>query len=108
MHNSHRRLLLQAIAASWMLSVSKIGFATSVHIVAIRVWPASTYTRITLESNLPLKYRQFTLSKPDRIVVDIEDVHLNEVLREMTRQVQATDPHLKQVRVGQFNKKPCG
>lgn len=105
MHNSHRRLLLQAIAASWMLSVSKIGFATSVHIVAIRVWPASTYTRITLESNLPLKYRQFTLSKPDRIVVDIEDVHLNEVLREMTRQVQATDPHLKQVRIGQFNKK---
>jgi N-acetylmuramoyl-L-alanine amidase len=55
-HNSRRRLLLQSAAASWLLSVSRIGFAASPHVVAVRVWPSTTYTRITLESSQSLKY----------------------------------------------------
>lgn len=59
---------------------------------------------MTLESNTPLKYRQFALKNPDRIVVDIEGVHLNSVLKEISSQVQSGDPYLKQARVGQFDK----
>ncbi|WP_145497846.1 N-acetylmuramoyl-L-alanine amidase AmiC [Yersinia bercovieri] len=103
-HNSGRRRLLQGAAAAWMLSVSRVGFAASSHIVAVRIWPSSTYTRVTLESNTPLKYRQFALKNPDRIVVDIEGVHLNSVLKEISGQVQSGDPYLKQARVGQFDK----
>ncbi|OUY15999.1 N-acetylmuramoyl-L-alanine amidase [Yersinia pestis subsp. microtus bv. Altaica] len=103
-HNSGRRRLLQGAAAAWMLSISRVGFAASSHIVAVRVWPSSTYTRVTLESNTPLKYRQFALTHPDRIVVDIEGVQLNSVLKEISRQVQSADPYLKQARVGQFDK----
>ncbi|AKP32903.1 N-acetylmuramoyl-L-alanine amidase AmiC [Yersinia aleksiciae] len=103
-HNSGRRRLLQGAAAAWMLSVSRVGFAASSHIIAVRVWPSSTYTRVTLESNTPLKYRQFALKNPDRIVVDIEGVHLNSVLKEISSQVQSGDPYLKQARVGQFDK----
>ncbi|EPS8492496.1 N-acetylmuramoyl-L-alanine amidase AmiC [Yersinia enterocolitica] len=103
-HNSGRRRLLQGAAATWLLSVSRVGFAASSHIIAVRIWPSSTYTRVTLESNTPLKYRQFALTNPDRIVVDIEGVHLNSALKEMTKQVQSGDPYLKQVRVGQFDK----
>ncbi|CNF13313.1 AMIN domain-containing protein [Yersinia mollaretii] len=103
-HNSGRRRLLQGAAAAWMLSVSRVGFAASSHIIAVRVWPSSTYTRVTLESNTPLKYRQFALKNPDRIVVDIEDVHLDSVLKEISSQVQSGDPYLKQARVGQFDK----
>lgn len=70
-HNPGRRRLLQTVAASWMLSVSKVGFAASSQIIAVRIWPSSTYTRITLESSTPLKYKQFLLSSPARVVVDI-------------------------------------
>ena len=99
-HNSGRRRLLQGTAATWLLSVSRVGFAASSHIIAVRIWPSSTYTRVTLESNTPLKYRQFALTNPDRIVVDIEGVHLNSTLKEMTKQVQSGDPYLKQAHSG--------
>lgn len=103
-HNPGRRRLLQGVAATWLLSVSRVGFAAASHVIAVRVWPSSTYTRVTLESNVPLKYKQFALSNPDRIVVDVEGVQLNSVLKGLAGQVRKEDPYLKQARVGQFDK----
>ncbi|MCC3749281.1 N-acetylmuramoyl-L-alanine amidase AmiC [Rouxiella badensis] len=103
-HNSRRRLLLQSAAASWLLSVSRIGFAASPHVVAVRVWPSATYTRITLESSQSLKYKQFRLQNPSRVVIDIEDVQLNSVLKGIGEKIRAQDPYISQLRVGQFNK----
>ena len=102
-HNLGRRRLLQGVAASWLLSVSRTGFAASSHVIAVRVWPSSTYTRVTLESNVELKYKQFALTNPDRVVVDIEGVQLNSVLKGIVGQVRDDDPYLKQARVGQFD-----
>ncbi|WP_047607585.1 N-acetylmuramoyl-L-alanine amidase AmiC [Rahnella aquatilis] len=104
-HNPGRRRLLQTVAASWMLSVSKVGFAASSQVIAVRIWPSSTYTRITLESSTPLKYKQFLLSDPSRVVVDIEGVHLNNVLKGLSEKVQQSDPYIRQARVGQFDTK---
>lgn len=103
-HNLGRRRLLQGVTATWLLSVSRVGLAAVSHIVAVRVWPSSTYTRITLESNIALNYKQFALTHPDRIVVDIEGVHLNSILKGIAGQVNANDPYLQQARVGQFDK----
>ncbi|NYY75363.1 hypothetical protein DMI60_19505 [Escherichia coli] len=72
-------------------------------VVAVRVWPASSYTRVTVESNRQLKYKQFALSNPERVVVDIEDVNLNSVLKGMAAQIRADDPFIKSARVGQFD-----
>jgi N-acetylmuramoyl-L-alanine amidase len=104
-HNSARRRLLQSVAASWLLSVSRVGFAASAQVVAIRVWPASTYTRLTIESSTPLKYKQFLLTNPHRVVIDIEGVHLNSVLKGLGHQIQQSDPFIKEARVGQFDQK---
>ncbi len=104
-HNSGRRRLLQSVAASWLLSVSRVGFAASAQVVAIRVWPASTYTRLTIESSTPLKYKQFLLTNPHRVVIDIEGVHLNSVLKRLGHQIQQSDPFIKEARVGQFDQK---
>lgn len=104
-HNLGRRRLLQSVAASWMLSVSRVGFAASSQVVAVRVWPASSYTRLTLESSTPLKYKQFLLTNPHRVVIDIEGVHLNSVLKGLGQQIQHSDPFIKQARVGQFDQK---
>ncbi|SQI36280.1 N-acetylmuramoyl-L-alanine amidase AmiC precursor [Leminorella richardii] len=104
--NYLRRRLLQGAAATWLLSVSGVGAAASMAtVVAVRVWPSSTYTRITLESNIPLKYKQFALANPNRLVIDIEGVQLNSVLKNISSQVQQSDPYLKLVRVGQFDTK---
>lgn len=104
--NYLRRRLLQGAAATWLLSVSGVGAAASMAtVVAVRVWPSSTYTRITLESNIPLKYKQFALANPNRLMIDIEGVQLNSVLKNISSQVQQSDPYLKLVRVGQFDTK---
>ncbi len=72
-----RRRFLQGAGAMWLMSVSPVGLAAAAQVVAVRIWPSSTYTRVTVESNHVLKYRQFALSNPERVVVDIEGVNLN-------------------------------
>ncbi|MGC8074395.1 AMIN domain-containing protein, partial [Salmonella enterica] len=72
---------LQGAGAMWLLSVSQVGLAAVRQVVAVRIWHASSYTRVTVESNRLLKYTQFALSNPDRVVVGIEDVNLNSVLK---------------------------
>ncbi|AOM42303.1 N-acetylmuramoyl-L-alanine amidase AmiC [Xenorhabdus hominickii] len=104
-HNSSRRRLLKGAAAVWLLSISPIGYAANSKVIAVRIWPASSYTRVTLESNIPLKYRQFSLSNPNRIVIDLQGIQLNSVLSSMGTQIQKRDPYLKLVRAGQFNPK---
>lgn len=98
-----RRQLLRGAGAMWLLSVSPLGFAASSRMIAVRVWPASAYTRVTLESSEQLKYRQFALSNPQRVVVDIEGVQLNAALKGLGQHVSASDPYIKAARVGQFN-----
>ncbi len=86
-----------------LLSVSRVGMAAKSHIVAVRIWPSSTYSRMTLESNVPLKYKQFALSHPERLVIDIDGLHLNPVLKGVDKQVRVDDPFIKNARVGQFD-----
>ncbi len=102
-HNHVRRRLLQGVAATWLLSVSRVGLAAVPSIVAVRIWPASSYTRVTLESNVTLQYRTFTLSSPDRLVLDIEGLRLNSMLSQLGERVRQEDPYIGQLRVGQFD-----
>ncbi|TCV92609.1 N-acetylmuramoyl-L-alanine amidase AmiC [Biostraticola tofi] len=103
-HNAGRRLFLQGATATWLLSISRLGHAAASDVVAVRIWPASSYTRVTIESGSALHYRQFVLTNPDRLVIDISGVHLNSVLRSMGKLVQGSDPYLANIRAGQFDK----
>ncbi len=58
---------------------------------------------MTLESNVALKYKQFALTNPDRLVIDIENLHLNSVLKGVNQHVRVDDPFIKNARVGQFD-----
>jgi len=70
-------------------------------VVAVRIWPAPDYTRVTIESDGALKARQFFVPYPPRLAVDIEGVELNPALRELVGKVRADDPNIAGVRVGQ-------
>lgn len=98
-----RRRLLTGAGAMWLLSVSQVGLAATSQIIAVRVWPASSYTRVTIESSHVLKYRQFALSNPERLVVDIEGINLSSVLKGVGNQIRSDDPFIRSARVGQFD-----
>jgi N-acetylmuramoyl-L-alanine amidase len=95
-----RRTVLKA-GGTLLLSVLAPLPAFAKQILAVRVWPADEYTRVTLENDSELKATHFTVENPDRLVVDIEGITLNATLKEIVAKIQANDPYLKQVRVGQ-------
>ncbi|MCW5636392.1 MAG: N-acetylmuramoyl-L-alanine amidase [Rubrivivax sp.] len=71
-------------------------------IVAVRVWPARDYTRVTIESDRPLDARHNLIEAPHRLTVDIDGLELDAALREIVGQVQPDDPYIQGVRAGQF------
>ena len=44
---------------------------------AARIWPATDYTRVTLESSEAIAHTVFTLDNPERVVIDLENVRAN-------------------------------
>lgn len=97
-----RRLFLQLAASTLLFTVSGHARAAVTGLVAVRVWPADDYTRVTLESTAPLVFKQFTVDNPDRLVVDLEGVSFDSVLQSLSSKVLADDPYIKAVRVGRF------
>ena len=83
-----RRRLIGAATFTALLSLTRVGHAAGARqIVAVRVWPSSTYTRITLESPEPLRFKHFTMKDPERLVVDIDGVQLNSALKSLDGKV---------------------
>lgn len=97
---SRRRTFLQA-GGTLLLSVLLPQTAHAARILAVRVWPAEDYTRVTLENDSELKTTHFLVKNPDRLVVDIEGLELNATLKELVAKIQSNDPYIRQVRVGQ-------
>ncbi len=69
---------------------------------AARVWPAQDYTRITIESVQPFVYKMSVIRNPDRVVVDIENIDLNQMIKSLSDKILASDPYIKQIRVAKF------
>lgn len=71
-------------------------------ITSTRVWPAQDYTRITLESAVPIGYQLLLLKNPERLVLDLEDVASTPAIEELGGKIGANDPYVKALRVGRF------
>ena len=94
-----RRGALQMGGVVLLLGVQHI--ARGATIVAVRLWPAKDYTRMTIESDSELKARQFFITDPPRLAVDIEGIDLIPALRELIAKVTSDDPNISGIRVGQ-------
>ena len=95
-----RRDLLQGGTLALLLGVQQI--ARGATIVAVRVWPAADYTRVTIESDARLQTQQLTVGSPPRLAVDITGIELNPQLRELVGKIKPGDPYINGLRVGQF------
>ena len=96
-----RRHLLQSTATVLLLGQAQIARGAS--ILAVRVWPAAEYTRVTIEADTPLNTQAQFVANPPRLALDIEGIELNPALRELVGKVRSDDPYITGVRVGQFN-----
>ena len=94
-----RQALRQLGALSLTLAGTDLVFGAA--IVAVRVWPAADYSRVTIESDRALVARQFLTDNPPRLVIDIDGLELSPALRELVGKVRADDPFIAGVRVGQ-------
>ena len=95
-----RRGLLQAGGVVLLLGRQHIAQGAS--IVAVRVWPAPDYSRVTLESDIPLTAKPIFVPTPPRLAVDVERLDLNPALKELVAKVRPDDPNISSIRVGQF------
>ncbi len=94
-----RRDLLRQGALVLLLGTAQI--ARGATIVAVRVWPAPDYSRVTIESDGALKTTQTFVANPPRLAVDIEGIDLSPALRELVAKVRSDDPTIAGIRIGQ-------
>lgn len=94
-----RRTLLRTGTLVLLLGVQHI--ARGANVLAVRIWPAEDYTRVTIESDGALKAQKFFVIDPPRMVVDIEGIDLLPGLRELVGKLKSDDPNIAGIRVAQ-------
>ena len=98
---SNRRLALKQLGSVALL-LGAADLAWGATIVAVRLWPAADYTRVTLESDTALVAKHFIAENPLRLVIDIDGLELSAALRELVGKVRSDDPFIAGLRVGQY------
>ena len=102
-----RRDFLRWTGAGLTLLVTPLAWGKSQPtLIAVRVWPAADYTRVTLEYKTELsqalKFTHLLLKNPDRLVLDIEGVEFNSVLQSLPGKILENDPQIRLIRAGRF------
>jgi N-acetylmuramoyl-L-alanine amidase len=101
-HNWRRRQILRAGASTLVLGLVAPRLAMASSVLGVRVWPARDYTRVTIESDQPLQNAQQLLQGPDRLVVDLSGLDLDQALKDLVSKITPNDPQISSVRVGQY------
>jgi N-acetylmuramoyl-L-alanine amidase len=95
---SRTKIFLLAIGL--LTSIGSAGAADRVS--AVRIWPAQDYTRITIESDKPVRHELLLVKNPERLVLDLEDTDIGSVQQEIAGKVQPSDPYIGQMRAGRY------
>ena len=102
-----RRLFTrQLIAATFgVATLLKWRSAAGATVMAVRIWPARDYTRVTIELDRELKFTQKYLRGPERLFVDLEDLDIDPQIKDIVAKVAPNDPYIASVRVAQYASK---
>ncbi len=89
------------VGGSLVLLLGAHQIARGATVVAVRLWPAPDYTRLTIESDGLLKSKSVVGTDPPRFALDVEGLDLDSALRELVAKVRPEDPYIHAVRVAQ-------
>src|SRR5690554_4874047 len=95
---SRRGLLRLGLSAP--LFALDLPVAAAATILAVRVWPAPDYTRVTLEHDSKPVFSHATLTGPHRLMVDLEGIQVDGPIRDVVSKVRPDDPYIARVRIG--------
>jgi len=74
--------------STWLVLFSALLVSAFVDAAAkvksVRIWPSPDSTRIVLDLSEPSKYTYFSLNKPDRLVVDLQNSNLTADLKKLS------------------------
>ena len=101
-----RRTALHGLG-SIALSLGGAEIAFGAEILAVRVWPADDYTRVTVESDARLGARHFLAQNPPRLVIDVDGLELSPALKELVGKVRADDPYIAGLRGAALHARPA-
>ncbi|MFL2964585.1 MAG: N-acetylmuramoyl-L-alanine amidase [Methylophilaceae bacterium] len=91
---------LHRICFSFLLAF----FVTNVFAdVQTRVWPSNEYTRFTIESTDYIKNDQSILKNPDRVVIDLKSISINNNLKDLSKVDFKDNSSISGVRVAQYD-----
>lgn len=88
------------MVSQFSLFVDTVSADTTVS--STRIWPASEYTRLTLESDTPINYSLILLKNPDRVVLDLEDVTLTSEIKKLPGKISSDNLYIRALRIGRF------
>jgi len=88
------------VVSQFSLFVDTVSADTTVS--STRIWPASEYTRLTLESDTPINYSLILLKNPDRVVLDLEDVTLTSEIKKLPGKISSDNLYIRALRIGRF------
>jgi len=65
---------------------------------AVRIWPSPEYSRVALEFDADVTFKFFSLTGPNRLVLDLEGVDVEPVVAALTDKVAAQDQYISGIR----------
>jgi N-acetylmuramoyl-L-alanine amidase len=106
MHRSIARRLIPALAGRVVAVFLVVLFALPAFaqekVRSARLWPSQDYTRLTIESERPLRYSLMLVKNPERVVIDLEDVDAVSLQAALSGKLVMDDPYVASARVGNF------
>ena len=97
----HKRINVSLFLTLFLFIVTSNAYSKN-DIHAVRIWPAQEYTRITIESIAPLNNDQMILKNPERVVIDLKNIAINDVIKMLPSKLSENDPNINKIRVAQF------
>lgn len=70
-------------------------------LISVNLVPSHEYSRITFETREAIQSDVFVLANPDRIVLDLSGIELNDVLQDLKSKIKNDDPYIRSVRIAQ-------
>jgi N-acetylmuramoyl-L-alanine amidase len=94
------RRALDVFALIACLALLAAGWAQAGGVKAARLWPSPEYSRLAIELEQAVTFKQFGLKNPERIVLDLEGVSPDVALTEISTKVTPQDTYIANIRVG--------